>query len=638
MSYKVGENTRSDGGVNAMIIYISNAGEFKNSVETNKIAEKIETAFREKMGYSVGHSEKASWNNSMQFMERIIRNSGVPDDCGIFIEFNIPNTRMRVDFMISGHDKMGNKNFVIIELKQWSSANSTDKKDVITYVGGRNKPVSHPSYQAWSYKQHLMNLNEGIHSNGLNGYSCAYLHNYIERESEPLNEEQYCDYLEDSPIFFSNDYNKLQEYLFKLVGKGEGMEILHTIATGKIKPSQKLIDHVAGLFKGNQEFILLDEQKVAYETIMSLVTEQDSKKTIIVKGGPGTGKSVISMNSLGTLLNRGFNAKFIAPNASFRDVIVERLIKENPMDRARIKGLYSGSGQYYNCKIDSFDVLIIDEAHRLKQKGAFQYKGENQVEDMIKTAKTSIFFIDDTQRIRPEDIGTVAEIKRVAEQYGSEVHEVELEAQFRCAGADGFINWVKDVLQIERTGNFDGWDKEAFEFKIFDTPQEVYEKIKEKNDGGYNARMLAGYAWDWTSEKQGNRNGEVSDVKIPEYNFSMPWNGRSLSTTWAIKTDGINQIGCVHTSQGLEFDYVGVIIGNDIKFDTSSTCLYADYSEYKDKMGKRGLKNDNERLTELVRNVYKTLLSRGMKGCYVYCRDKQLELYLKERLAVVSSS
>jgi uncharacterized protein len=621
-----------------VIIYVSNAIEFRNAVDANEITTNIEKAFKEKTGRYPGSSEKASWNNSMQFMERIIRNSGVADDCGIFIEFNIPNTRMRVDFIVAGLDKKGNKNFVIIELKQWSSANATEKKDVITYVGGGNKQVAHPSYQAWSYKEHLINLNEGIHTNNLNGYSCAYLHNYIERELEPLKEEQYSDYLEESPIFFSNDYKKLQEHLFTLVGEGDGMDILHTIATGKIRPSQKLIDHVTGLFKGNQEFVLLDEQKVAYETIMSLVTEQETKKTIIVKGGPGTGKSVISMNSLGTILNRGFNAKFIAPNASFREVMLERLIKENPMDRARIKGLFSGSGQYYNCKLNSFDVLIIDEAHRLKRKGAFQYKGENQVEDMIKTAQTSIFFIDDTQRIRPEDIGTVDEIKRVAVQYDSDVHEVELEAQFRCAGADGFINWTKDALQIEETGNFNGWDKQAFEFKILDTPQEVYAKVKEKNDEGYNARMLAGYAWDWTSQKQGNGNGEINDVEIPEHNFSMPWNARSLSTTWAIKADGISQIGCVHTSQGLEFDYVGIVIGKDLKYDNASGYLYADYSEYKDKMGKRGLKTENERLTELVKNVYKTLLSRGMKGCYVYCRDKKLEAYLKERLALISGS
>ncbi|MFQ6584659.1 DNA/RNA helicase domain-containing protein [Priestia megaterium] len=621
-----------------MIIYVSNAIEFRNAVDANEITTNIEKAFKEKTGLYPGSSEKTSWNNSMQFMERIIRNSGVADDCGIFIEFNIPNTRMRVDFIVAGLDKKGNKNFVIIELKQWSSANATEKKDVITYVGGGNKQVAHPSYQAWSYKEHLINLNEGIHTNNLNGYSCAYLHNYIERELEPLKEEQYSDYLEESPIFFSNDYKKLQEHVFNFVGEGDGMDILHTIATGKIRPSQKLIDHVTGLFKGNQEFVLLDEQKVAYETIMSLVTKQETKKTIIVKGGPGTGKSVISMNSLGTLLNRGFNAKFIAPNASFREVMLERLIKENPMDRARIKGLFSGSGQYYNCKSNSFEVLLIDEAHRLKRKDAFQYKGENQVEDMIKTAQTSIFFIDDTQRIRPEDIGSVGEIKRVAAQYDSEVHEVELKAQFRCAGADGFINWTKDVLQIEETGNFNGWDKQAFEFKVLDTPQEVYATVKEKNDVGYNARMLAGYAWDWTSQKQGNGNGEINDVKIPEHHFSMPWNARSLSTTWAIKEDGINQIGCVHTSQGLEFDYVGIIIGNDLKYDNASGYLYADYSEYKDKMGKRGLKNDNEQLTELVKNVYKTLLSRGMKGCYVYCRDKKLEAYFKRRLTHISGS
>ena len=241
-----------------------------------------------------------------------------------------------------------------------------------------------------------------------------------------------------------------------------------------------------------------------------------------------------------------------------------------------------------------------------------------------------MFFIDDTQNMA-EDIGTVEEIYRVAEKYGAEVEEVELTIQFRAAGADGFINWIQDVLQITDTGNFDGWDKEAFEFEILDSPWEVQRRITDKIQSGLNARMLAGYAWDWTSEKNGNKNGEFDDVVIEEHNFKMPWNARSMSTTWAINDQGVDQIGCVHTSQGLEFPYIGLIIGNDLKYDPATNEIYADYKEYKDKAGK-GLKDNNEKLTELVKNVYKVLFTRGMKGCYVYCRDKHLQAYLKKCL------
>jgi uncharacterized protein len=617
-----------------MIIYSSNASQFMKLVDNNQITTEIETAFINNLGKKPNIAEKRAWNNSMQFMERIIRNSRVAEDCGILIEYNIPSTSKRIDFIITGHDEDNNENFVIVELKQWDSAQATDKEDlVVAYIGGRKREVPHPSYQAWSYRQFLHDMNEAIYMNELKGYSCAYLHNYRESNPEPLKKSQYLGVIREAPLFFADDNQKLQEFLYKHVGRGKGMQLLYQIENGKIRPSKKLIDHVDSLFKGNSNFILLDEQKVAYETIINLARKQDRKRTIIIQGGPGTGKSVISMNALGGLLKSKLNVKFVAPNASFRNVMVEMLAKQNPREKTRIKSLFTGSGQFYKSPENLFDVIIVDEAHRLKGKGAYQYLGENQIEDIIKASKVNVFFIDDTQRIRPEDIGSVAEIKRIAEKYVSEVYELKLVAQFRCSGAQGFINWVDDVLQIRETGNYNGWDKHAFEFEILDTPNQVYEKIKEKVQDGYNARMLAGFAWPWT--KDGNANGEVPDVKIEEHGFKMPWNGRSISETWAIHEDGVNQIGCVHTSQGLEFDYVGVIFGNDLKFDPKKMELYADYDEYKDTVGKKGLKNNPRKLTELVKNIYKILMSRGMKGCYVFCRDENLQEYMKKRLSKI---
>ncbi|MFH2048976.1 MAG: DNA/RNA helicase domain-containing protein, partial [bacterium] len=249
----------------------------------------------------------------------------------------------------------------------------------------------------------------------------------------------------------------------------------------------------------------------------------------------------------------------------------------------------------------------------------------------------SIFFIDDNQRIRPEDIGTVEELKRVAGKYTKNIEEIELTAQFRCAGAEGYINWLDDVFQIRQTGNYDGWNQKEFEFEICSTPQEVHSKIKQKNSSGYNARMLAGYAWEWTSEKEGNRNAQINDVCIPEHDFSMPWNSRAMRTSWAIEADGVNQVGCIHTSQGLEFDYVGVIVGNDLRID-DKFAYYADWENYKDSAGKKGLKDDPEQLSILIRNIYKTLMSRGMKGCYVYFCDRAVEKYFKERLKLSAST
>lgn len=622
-----------------MIVYSSNALAFKNDVDDNVIGERIETAFFNKFGFKPGDAERRSWSNSMQYMERIIRRSKVPDDCGILIEFGIPSTSKRIDFMITGKNSKDQDNFVIVELKQWEKAEVTDRPGIVsTFVGQKVRDTTHPSYQAWSYKEMLSDTNEEITNKGFYGHACAYLHNYKKQSNEPLLDQRYIETVQDTPIFFKEDSNEIAEYIYNHVCKGNGINMMYLIENGKLRPTKRLIDHVTGLFQGNKEFILLDEQKVAYETIVHMASNPIKKTVIIVNGGPGTGKSVISMNAFGELLKRGKNLKFIAPNAAFRDVMLKTLDKSGKKNKSRVKVLFSGSGSFVDSPENFYDVLVIDEAHRLKNEKAYMYKGENQVEDTIKSAKVTVLFVDDSQQIRPDDIGSISEIKRVAEKYSADIREIELTSQFRCSGAEGFLNWLDNTLQIKATANYDGWDTNIFEFKLCNSPNEVYRLIKEKNQIGYKARIVAGYAWNWTSEKNGNKNGQIHDVTIPEHNFSMPWNSRAGSTSWAINHEGLEQIGCVHTSQGLEFDYVGVIIGNDLKYNSETGSIYGDINEYKDSTGKKGLKNDPETLTRFIKNIYKILMSRGMKGCYIFCRDKEVQEHIQNRLENILKS
>ena len=599
-----------------MIIYKNTADGFRDDVDRNQITELIEHELREYFGRNVSSSERRALTNSLGFMEKIVRRSKVNGDCGILVEYNIPATSNRIDFLISGYDKNNNKNLIIIELKQWEKAQKTDKDGiVITFLGRGEVETTHPSYQANSYKLFLKDYNENIYNGDIYPYSCAYLHNYKELKTEPLKSDLYKDLIKDTPIYFKDDYEKLENFVNKHVGKGKGMDILYEIERSKIRPSKKLVNHVISMFKGNQEFILLDKQKVAYEMALNLAKKRDKKSVIIIKGGPGTGKSVVSMNVLGRLLQKKLNVVFVAPNASFRNVMIQKLAQDNT--KVRIKHLFKGSAGFLDTENNIYDVAVIDEAHRLKDGTAYQYQGDNQIEDIVKSAQTSIFFIDDYQRIRPEDIGSIKEIKRVAENNGAKYYEIELVAQFRCSGAEGYINWLDDVLHIKKTANFDGWNNDEFEFKIFDNPNDLYSTIKEKCNEGCKARLLAGYAWKWTSEKDGNKDAEINDVKIPEYDFSMPWNSRKTGTLWATDPKGINQVGCVHTSQGLEFDYVGIIVGNDLRFETQNLSYRVDWNSYKDASGKKRLKDNPEKLCMYVKNIYKILMSRGIKGCYV---------------------
>lgn len=616
-----------------MIVYKNTAKGFLKDNGSNMIADVIETYYSESVGRRVSPNEKRSWANSMMYMSNIVREAEVDESTGILIEYILPGSSARIDFIIAGEDEHANKNFIIIELKQWEQAQASDKEDLVeTYLGGGVRLTTHPSYQSSSYKLYLRDYNESVYNGNINPYSCAYLHNYVEADPEPLLSEIYANSIRQSPIFFKRDGKKLQDFIKQHVGNGNGECILYEIEKGKIRPSKKLVDHISKMFKGNKEFVLLDDQKIAYETALYLgIQEKDHKSVLLVKGGPGTGKSVISMNLVNGFLGKKKNVVFVAPNASFRDVMVKKLAKD--FSAMRIKHLFKGSSSFVEVPENTYDVIIVDEAHRLKDGTAYMYKGENQVEDLVKAGKTVVFFVDDNQIIRPDDIGSTAEIKRVAGYYDAEVQELQLTAQFRCSGAEGYLNWLDDVLHIKQTANFDGWDKESFEFKIFDDPNDMAKAIKAKQNLGFNSRLLAGYAWKWSSAKDGNADGEVEDIEISKYNFKMPWNSRKTGTTWAIDSNGIDEVGCIHTAQGLEFDYVGVIVGNEFRFNTEELEYFVNWESYKDSNGKKGLKNQPDKLVRLVKNIYKTLMSRGMKGCFVYFMDKEVREYFESRMS-----
>jgi len=615
-----------------MILYHAELGEFKDDVDNNQIVDRILEQFQYHLGYTPGRSEQQAWSSSLKYMETAVRRAELPDDCGVMIEFKLPTTSRRVDFMVTGKDVAGRDNYVLVELKQWSEAEkSATPRLVNTFLGGGFRDVPHPSYQAMSYNTFLTEFNEEIYTRNIIGSACAYLHNYRQKSPEPLLDEQYGDFIQQAPLFFQDDTAELQTYLKRFLSQGNGMNICYFIENGRLKPSKKLIENVTSLFRGNEAFTLIDDQAVAFEKIVhqcSLPSQR--KRVIIVEGGPGTGKSVVSMNVFGKLLSQGKYVNFVAPNAAFRTVLVEKLYQDKAEKRAYLEQLVGGSSSFHDVPRGLFDVLIVDEAHRLKDGTAYMYRGENQVEDIINAAKVAVFFIDDGQQIRREDLGSVSSINDAAKRFGALVSHMTLTAQFRCSGAEGYVNWITDVLQLEQTGNEEGWDEGDFDFRILDTPQQVYEMIRRHQHKGSDARMLAGYAWPWTSA--GNNDAQVNDVCIDEHNFSMPWNSRTKSSLWAIRPEGKEQVGCIHTSQGLEFDYVGVLFGNDITFDPLTGRVEGVYEEYYDRTGKSGLRDKPEELTLYIKSIYKILCSRGMKGCYVFVRDEKLKRYMKQRL------
>ncbi|MBR6961071.1 MAG: DUF2075 domain-containing protein, partial [Clostridiales bacterium] len=591
-------------------------------------------------GTRTAQSEFRSWVNSLKNMYIIMNDPEIPADAGVAIEYNIPQTSKRVDFLISGYDRNDKPGVVVIELKQWEKITKIDSVDALveTYTGGANRRVVHPSYQAWSYAQLIKDYNVEVQEKQIALKACAYLHNYKRASHyDPIDDPIYSEYISEAPAFAVGDNLKLREFIKKLILKGDNKEILYLIDHGKIRPSKSLQDTIANMIKGNPEFIMIDEQKVVYEEIIRLseMCQRDGKKrTIICKGGPGTGKSVIAVNLLAELTQRHQLVQYTSKNSAPRNVYLKRLKGTKVV--SSVNNMFKGSGSYIDVGCNIINTLIVDEAHRLNEKsGMFRNLGENQIKEIINASYCSVFFIDESQRVTMDDIGSVDEIKKWAELENSEVIEMELVSQFRCNGSNGYLAWLDNTLEIRETANCDleGID---FDIKICDTPIQMQQMILDKNAYNNRARILAGYCWNWIKSEQNNT--DYHDIKIGD--FEMSWN-LGNDSAYAISDTSVNEVGCIHTSQGLEFDYVGVIIGEDMRFENGH--IVTDFTKRANTdqslKGIKGLyKADPEkalsRADEIIKNTYRTLLTRGMKGCYVYCVDDGLREYLRERLEV----
>ena len=616
-----------------MLAYLATKDQFL--IDAPTIEDKVRSEVRHKLGHNVGESEYASWRNSLgNAMYHALNTSEIPGDSGVAIEYRVNGRAFRIDFMLSGKNNSGKESLVIIELKQWTDIEFSDLSEhVRTYVGGGIKDKPHPSYQAWSYLSHLKMYNEYIYETGVEVNACAYLHNC--NDQTVVNASRYEEVLREVPVFIKGQGSELRSMISSNIKEGTGTGLLERIDEAVIRPSQQLADAVGSMLKGHDEFVLLDEQKTTLEKIVKATNDSltGQKRVLIINGGPGTGKSVISINALARLTGQRLNARYVTPNAAPRAVFESKLKKI--FAKADLRSLFSGSGSFTETSAESFDALIVDEAHRLKMKsGMFKNLGENQVKEIIKSAHTSVFFIDEAQKVTWSDVGEISMIEEQAGFAGAIVERMELTSQFRCGGSDDYMAWLDETLGVHAdTAHYFSLDK--FDFQIFDSPVELHNVIKEKNKINNKSRVVAGYCWDWISQKK----PELSDITINEFGYRATWNLTSDGSEWIISPKSVEEVGCIHTCQGLEVDYIGVIIGRDLTAidGVLQTDPSARAKTDKSLAGyKKELKEDpvsaEIKADEIIRNTYRTLMSRGMKGCYVYFVDPATAEHFKKLL------
>ncbi|WP_138006441.1 DUF2075 domain-containing protein [Halalkalirubrum salinum] len=627
-----------------MLIYKNTARGFLQDVVQNRIVDQILAGFEAQRIGGVARNEIRAWRHSLQYMANLFFEQELPDDAEVAIEFQIPLTSRRVDFMIAGRDAAGERTLVVIELKQWGGERTepVPHKDgiVTTVLGGGLRETTHPSYQAWSYTQLIKDFNVAVQRENIRVHPLAYLHNFDAKYRDRIDNEIYRPYTERAPVFLKQDVDELSEYLASKITTPDTGDLLQQVEDADLKPNKKLQDSLEGMLEANDEFTLIDSQKVVFERAVELAkqaNEEDEKKVLIVEGGPGTGKTVVAVNILAELIQNEYTTQYVSKNRAPRAVYKQKL--RGDMLVKEIDHLFTGAGSYVSTPPNQYPALVADEAHRLNEESTFFGRGENQVMEIINAAKFSVFFIDESQRVHIDDIGTKQEIHKFATEMNADIETMELDAQFRCSGSDGYVAWLDDVLAIRETANADGFDLQ-FDVRLYDDPQRLHETIEARNTEGQLSRVVAGYCWEW--DKDGRSDPAYHDIEIGEYRRSWNLDG---GDPWAVDEGSIDEVGCIHTCQGLEFDYVGVIIGPDLKYRDGEIITDHEARATTDRslFGiKKMLDEDPERareiIDEVIKNTYRTLLSRGLKGCYIYCCDDQLRAYMRKRLSNINGT
>ncbi len=613
-----------------MILYEGTIEKFNDDVMQNCIADRVAEKYEEHYHYRPSTSVYRSFQNSLPILSNAFKYAELRDN-KILLEYELPYSSKRIDVLLFGKSTANDDNIVILELKQWSNdgvkESDSEGNVFVKYQSWKEEP--HPSLQVEGYYYHLKDFKkifEEKNSPLLSG--STYAHNYSRQNNSVLFSEKFSEPIKHFPLFGKEDAIVLARYLKDKLQGGGGQLLFERFSGSPVRPSKRLLEHTSKMINEQQIFNLIDDQIAAYNSIMhrvKMITKSKEKSLVIIKGGPGTGKSVIALEVMGELLRQGKKVMHATGSSAFTNTL-------RHIVGTRAKHFFKFFFNFTKEPENSIDVLICDEAHRIRKDSndygvPAKFKSKDpQIDDLIRPAKLSIFFIDENQIVRPKEQGSIALIKETAQKFGiktENIAEFELQTQFRCSGSDAYLQWLDNILEIR--------DTEITEFDtkmslhIFNDPKDMYYEIQKRNfESNNKSRIVAGFCWPWSNP---NADGTlVNDVKIG--NFEMPWEKKNQFWKWAIDKSGMEQVGTVYTAQGMEFDYIGVIFGNDLVYDAAIGKWRAVPENSFDSQ----IKRNNPKLLSHLKNVYRVLLSRAHKGVYIYFIDKETEKYFKSHL------
>ncbi|NED01073.1 DUF2075 domain-containing protein [Streptomyces sp. SID6648] len=602
-----------------------------------QLADLLTENFTHKHRHRPHPSEVRSWERSIPALTNALVEAGL-GEVEVMLEYALPLTSKRADAILAGvHPSTGEPSYVVVELKQWSEAFPEEDDPLRCRIDAYPDPVLNPIEQVRGYCDYLVSFNGALERIPDSVSGVAYLHNATNLKVAGLRAVA-----EDvrGQMFTGDQRGAFLGYLRSRLAAKPGAEAADALLQGKVRPSRQLMAVAAEEVRNREQFVLLDEQRLAYETVMSAVRQarrSNRKQVVVVAGGPGSGKSVIALSLLGDLYRRGVPALHATGSQSFTKTMRKIAGARKP----EVQRLFRYFNSFMEAEPNDLDVLVCDEAHRLRKTSANRYTraalrtGRPQVAELMDAARVPVFLLDQHQVVRPGEMGTVEQIQDAAAELGLDCAVVELDSQFRCGGSDAYLRWVVDLLGIE--GNSpSAWEPDGkVVLSTADSPQEMEDFLAARRSQGYGARMSAGYCWKWTTKIGPSAHTLPADVVIGDW--AKPWNlfgdrallGAPPAPLWATDPAGFGQVGCVYTAQGFEYDWSGVIIGPDLVWRTDRWVV--DRTASKDPSFTKA--TPDEDVDRLIRNTYKVLLTRGMIGTIVYSTDPETREKLRSLIS-----
>lgn len=611
-----------------MPLYRASVARLRSEIDNGTLVPTLTEQFRHYVGHSPAPSEVRSWERSLQVLSADLVESGL-GQVEALVEYQLPMTSKRADVVLCGiHPLTGAPSYVVVELKQWSHALMLDGSDDVCLLEGMGERL-HPTEQVRRYCSHIMDFAAALeeHPDWISGV--AYLHNATDLDVDGL---WALPETEHSRMFTGQRRGEFLTYLQSRLAPDSGVQAADQLLSSAIRPSKQLLALAAEEVQSREQFVLLDEQQTAYSLVMRAVDSArraNSKEVIIVSGGPGSGKSVIALSLMGELSRQGRTVLHATGSSAF----TQTLRRVAGRREARVRAMFKYFNQFIDAERNGIDVLILDEAHRIRETSANRYTkatlrtGRPQVEELIDAARVPVFLLDEHQVVRPGETGTVSDIQKAAQRLGLETRVIELDGQFRCGGSRAYEYWVQRLLGLEGAGPAPWEGDDNFVLRVADGPSAMEAHLRMMLARGYGARLAAGYCWKWSNPVPG---GLVADVVIGDW--QRPWNNKKATSHagapgtpfWASDPAGFEQVGCVYTAQGFEYDYAGVILGPDLVWRTDQWEARPEFSH--DTAVKRG---DRDQFEEAVKNTYKVLLTRGMLGTMVYSTDRETQELLR---------